>query len=153
MCVVNELLFATSILGNMDQGEKEWRYLHAKRVKHTPPFNAVLQKPLTKYARPRGNTFLYRYNVNSMFRNCFHSLVVDEFSLWNNIKENIPFHWFYFRVPVLWLRPPDSMYNWDFLSRSPRLIDIRRIDWDIPSGSQFLSLKSNKKGDKAVTTY
>lgn len=37
MCVVNELLFATSILGNMDQGEKEWRYLHAKRVKHTPP--------------------------------------------------------------------------------------------------------------------
>lgn len=86
--------------------------------------------------------------------NCCHPLVVaDIFSFWNNIKDNIPFHWFYFRALSLWFWPSDGMHDWNSLSGSPQLIDIRpcfrgRNPWR----SQFFSLKSNaSKGDKAVT--
>lgn len=123
-----------------------------KKIKtYSPPTlqPSVTKKPLTKCWA--SGQYLYRY-VNNMARNCCHPLVVaDDFSLWNHVKENISFHWFYFSILALWLWPPDSMHDGDFLSRSPTLTDIRLID--IPSGSQFFSLKSNAKGDKAVTTY
>lgn len=78
--------------------EKEWRYLHAKILKHSLQ-PSTIEKPLTKYARPHGSNLSMMLLIMNLVRNCYHPLVVaDTFFLWNNIKKNIPLYWFYFRI-------------------------------------------------------
>lgn len=72
MCVVNEMLFSTSILGN---NEKKNILIHAKILKHTLLFNLALQRSHSQNMLGLMAVSLYIID-KKLVRNRCHSLMV-----------------------------------------------------------------------------